>query len=101
MQYHVTKVAERELDRIFVYWAQRAGVEVADRLIDAIEGRFAILGDYPYVGRKCDDLAPGVYRFPSGDYLIYYRKKRGAVQTLHVFHGARDQARAFAQDERQ
>jgi len=37
MRFHLTKTAERELDQIFVYWAQRAGVEVADKLIDSIE----------------------------------------------------------------
>lgn len=95
MQFHVTKMAERELDQIFVYWAQRAGVDIADKLIDSIEGRFALLGDYPFVGRKCDELAPGVFRFLAGDYLIYYRKRRSMIQIIHVIHGARDQARAF------
>jgi len=95
MQYYVAKKAERELDQIFVYWAQRAGVDVADRLVDSIEERFALLGYYPFMGRKCDGFAPGVFRFPVGDYLIYYRKKRGMIQIIHVFHGARDQARAF------
>jgi toxin ParE1/3/4 len=95
MQFHVTKMAERELDQIFLYWAQRAGVDIADKLIDSIEGRFALLGDYPFVGRKCDELAPGVFRFLAGDYLIYYRKKRSMIQIIHVIHAARDQARAF------
>jgi toxin ParE1/3/4 len=95
MQFHVTKMAERELDQIFVYWAQRAGVDIADKLIDSIEGRFALLGDYPFVGRKCDELAPGVFRFLAGDYLIYYRRRRSMIQIIHVIHGARDQARAF------
>ena len=54
MKIRVSKVAEREMDRIFVYWAQRAGVEVADRLIDSIERRFQMLSDYPLVGRRCD-----------------------------------------------
>jgi toxin ParE1/3/4 len=95
MQFHVTKKAERELDQIFVYCAQRAGVNVADRLIDSMEEQFALLGDYPFVGRKCDELAPGVFRFPAGNYLIYYRKKRGMIQIIHVLHGARDQVLAF------
>ena len=86
MQFHVTKMAERELDQIFVYWAQRAGVDIADKLIDSIEGRFALLGDYPFVGRKCDELAPGVFRFLAGDYLIYYRKRRSMIQIIHVIH---------------
>jgi len=54
-----------------------------------------LLGDFPYIGLNSDHLAPGVLRFPTGDYLIYYRRKRGIIQILHIFHGARDQAQAF------
>ncbi|MGA3081265.1 MAG: type II toxin-antitoxin system RelE/ParE family toxin [Terracidiphilus sp.] len=95
MQFYVTKQTERELDQIFVYWARRASVDVAEKIVDSIEERFSLLGDYPFVGRKCDELAPGVFRFPVGDYLIYYRKKRSVLHILHVLHGARDQASAF------
>jgi toxin ParE1/3/4 len=96
MKIRVSKVAEREMDRVFVYWAQRAGVEVADRLIDSIEQRFQVLSDYPLAGRRCDEFAPGALSFPAGNYVIYYRCKRGFVQILHVFHGARDQQKSFA-----
>jgi toxin ParE1/3/4 len=98
MRFHVSKKAERELDEIFAYWARRAGLEVADRLLDSIEERFALLGDYPFAGRKRDDIAPGVSSFLAGKYMIYYRKRRGVIHILHVFHGAQDQARAFRRD---
>lgn len=98
MRFHVTKSAERDLDEIFVYWARRAGLDVADRLIDSIEERFALLGDYPSVGRKCEEIAPGVCRFLAGDYLIYYRKERSVIKILHILHGARDQARVLRND---
>jgi plasmid stabilization system protein ParE len=63
MKFRVSKKAERDLDEIFVYWAQRAGVEVADKLLDSIEERFSLIGDYPNAGRKCDEIAPGVFSF--------------------------------------
>jgi toxin ParE1/3/4 len=95
MQFHVTKKAEGDLDNIFVYWAQRAGIDVADKLIDSIEDRFAMLGDYPLIGRKCNEIAPGIRVFPTDKYLIYYQKERGLIKILHILHGARDQTRAF------
>ena len=97
MRFQLAPEAEQDLDEIFVYWARRAGLEVADRLTDEIERRFALLGEFPQAGRRCDEIAPGVLVFPAGKYLIYYRKLRGAIQILHVFHGARGQADAFAQ----
>lgn len=98
MQFHVTKTAERQMDRIFVYWAERAGVDVADKVVDSIEERFALLGDYPSVGRRCYEIGAGICRFLAGDYLIYYRKRRGMIYILHVLHGARDQIQAFRKD---
>jgi len=40
-------------------------------------------------------MARGVKCFPAGKYLIYYRALSKGVDILHVFHGARDQNRAF------
>jgi len=95
MRFRVSKKAERELDKIFAYWGREAGGGVADRLIDSIEERFRVLGQFPSAGRECDEVTPGVFRFPAGQNLIYYRRKRGMIHILHVVHGARDQARAL------
>jgi plasmid stabilization system protein ParE len=43
-RYRVSKDAVRDLDEIFVYWAERAGLAVADRLVDAITERFWLIG---------------------------------------------------------
>jgi plasmid stabilization system protein ParE len=95
MLYRISEGARRDLESIFVYWAEGVSLEAADRVIDGITERFWILGEYPEAGRRSDDIAPGVRCFPAGHYLIYYRKKRGGTEILHVFHGARDQVSAF------
>jgi toxin ParE1/3/4 len=91
IRFRLSKDALRELDEIFVYWARRAGLKVADRLVETLEEHFALLAEFPGIGRFCAEIAAGVRCFPAGKYLIYYRKARGFVQILHVFHGARDQ----------
>ncbi len=93
--YRVSQGAERDLEEIFVYWAERASLATADRLIEAIVNRFWLLGEYPDSGRPSDEIARGVKCFPAGKYLIYYRAAAKGVDILHVFHGARDQKRAF------
>jgi len=95
MRFRVSKDAQQDLDEIFIYWAERAGLRAAGRLIDSITGRFWVLGEYPAAGRPCEDIAPGARCFPAGKYLIYYRKTRRGTDILHIFHGARDQKRAF------
>ncbi len=100
MPYRVSKDAQRDLDEIFLYWAKRAGLRVADRLIDSITDRFWILGEHPDAGRPSEDMAAGVRCFPAGKYLIYYRKTRKGTDILHIFHAARDQKRAFKKAEK-
>ena len=95
MRYRVSKHAGRDLDEIFLYWAKRAGLKVADRLIDAITERFWLLAEHPDAGRASADIAAGLRCFPAGKYLIYYRKARRVIDILHIFHGARDQKNAF------
>ncbi|HEY6292571.1 MAG TPA: type II toxin-antitoxin system RelE/ParE family toxin [Terriglobia bacterium] len=89
MRYRVSKDAQRDLDEIFLYWARRAGLRVADRLIDSITERFWVLGEHPDAGKPSEDFAPGVRCFPAGKYLVYYRKTRRGTDILHIFHGAR------------
>jgi len=88
--YRVLTAAERDLDAIFLYWAERTSLQAADRLVDAITERFWLLGEHPEAGRSCPDIAREVRCFPAGRYLIYYRKLRRGVEILHIFHGARD-----------
>jgi len=95
MLFRVSRNAERDLDEIFLYWAKRAGLKAADRLMDSITERFWLRGEYPDAGRSAEDIAPGVRCFPAGKYLIYYRPTRRVTDILHIFHGARDQIRAF------
>ena len=88
MRYRVSTDAEQDLAEIFLYWAKRAGLKVADRLIDSITDRFWLLGEYPDAGISAEDVAARVKCFPAGKYLIYYRKTRRGTDILHIFHGA-------------
>jgi toxin ParE1/3/4 len=51
---------------------------------------------YPFVEHRRGD---GIRRRVHGNYLIFYRVADGAVEILHVLHGARDYAQIiFAND---
>lgn len=95
MRYRVSADAERDLDEIYVYWAVRENLEVADRVVDRITERFWLLGQHPNTVKAAFHLAAGVRCFPAGKYLIYYRKSPRGTDILHIFHGARDQRKAF------
>jgi toxin ParE1/3/4 len=100
MAFRVSKEAERDLDGIFLYWAKRTGLNVADRIIDNITDRFRLVGEHPEAGKASEEIAHRVRCFPAGKYLIYYRRIRASTEILHIFHGARDQQRAFKKGKR-
>ncbi len=95
MLYRISEDAQLDLEEIFLYWADRASLEAADRIVDRIAERFWLLGDHPKAGKSTSDIASGVWCFPAGKYLIYYRNTGRGTDILHIFHGARDPQRAF------
>lgn len=42
------------------------------------------------MGRRRDELAPGVQSFPFGRYIVFYRVVSDAIEVVRVLHGARD-----------
>jgi toxin ParE1/3/4 len=84
--------AESDLDEIWYFLAvQSNSVDVADRVIDSITARFALLATHPYIGRRRDeDLRPGIRSFTVGDYVIAYRVDGDNVVILRVLRGSRD-----------
>jgi toxin ParE1/3/4 len=93
MPHRLAPEAESDLDEIWLYTARETGsVEIADRLIDSIAGRFLLLAQHPHVGRVRDaDLRLGLRSFPIGRYIIVYRITEDSdVLILHVFPAARD-----------
>ena len=94
MRYRASEDAEQDLGEIFLYWASRASLETAERVIDRIIERFWLRGEHPDTGKAAGDIATGVRCFPAGTYLIYYKTRRG-TDIPHIFHCAQDQLSAF------
>jgi toxin ParE1/3/4 len=91
MAHRLAQEAAAELDDIWYYVAKESGsVTRADRLVAAITARFTMLARHPHIGRRRDDLRPGLRSFPVRDYVIIYRNEGADVLILHVLHGRRD-----------
>jgi toxin ParE1/3/4 len=95
MPYRVSEAAERDLDEIFVYWAARVSLPIAEKVVDRITERFWLLGEYPRSGKRVPNYPHGLFCFPAGNYLIYYRPTRRGTDIIHIFHGSRNQSRAL------
>jgi len=69
MALRVAPQAESDLDEIWYFLAtQSSNIDVADRAIDSITARSALLARQPSIGRRRDeDLRPGVSSFVVGE----------------------------------
>lgn len=73
-EFRLSPEAEAELDSIRIQVARESGsIDIATRVVESINERFWLLARYPYMGRRRDDLVPGVRSFAAGDYVILHR----------------------------
>ena len=95
-RYRLARSARRNLQQISDYWVNEAGDDVALRIIEGILETITALADQPRAGVAAEQFGAGVRKFPAGTYMIYYRRSRSSrIEILHVFHGARDQRKAW------
>jgi toxin ParE1/3/4 len=103
----VTQRPRARLDLLeqFVYLAENAGVEVAERYFTAVDETCARLVAQPHSGTSYDsgmENLAGLRRVLVKDfdnYLLFYMPRAGGIEIIRVLHGARDIAIIFGTEE--
>ncbi|WP_042724328.1 type II toxin-antitoxin system RelE/ParE family toxin [Chthoniobacter flavus] len=84
-----TPASRSDYEEIWTYIAVH-DLAAADRLVDQFDAALRVIALSPRIGRKVDDLSPGLRSFPIGNYLIFYRLSGDALEVIRLVHGARD-----------
>ena len=88
-----TTDAIADLDGIWDYIARDSPI-AADRLMDELAERFALLLKSPEIGERQPLLADGSYRRSTcRNYVVYYRPLVEGIVIVRVLHGAQDHER--------
>lgn len=82
---------------IWLYIAQDS-VANADRFIDLLQSKHAVIASHPRIGTPRPDFGAEVRSYPVGHYTLFYRLHAGRIELLRVLHGARDLPRLFSAD---
>ena len=82
-------LARVDLAEIWSYIADDSEA-AADRFLDALEVKFALLATQPRMGRQRDELRADLRSFPAGRYVIFYLANADGIELVRVLHGARD-----------
>src|ERR1700678_3923441 len=89
--------AEQDLLEIWNYWAREASDTVADDLLRAIAKVCARLEEWPYSGRKRDELVAGLRSAGARPTVTFYRLRDRTVEIVRVLDGRRDIDTIFAE----
>lgn len=82
--------ARADLDEIWEYSAAKWNVESADNYIREIWKTIELVASEPGVGRSCDEIRKGYFKFPSGSHLIFYKKAGEAIDIVRILHQRMD-----------
>lgn len=89
-------LAELDLLDIWDYIADDS-MDRADEFLDRIEEKLHLLARNPGLGKRRDELLPGLQSFPIGNYVVFYREIEGGIDVIRVLRGSRDIEVIFGQ----
>jgi toxin ParE1/3/4 len=78
--------AKADLLDITTYTMETWGAAQAGRYLDQLEDCAQKLARNPALGRKCEWIRPGLYRFEAGRHVIFYRRQPRGILIVRILH---------------
>jgi toxin ParE1/3/4 len=94
MNYFLSVEAEVDLLEIGSYLSQFSQ-EASDRFLENVMETLELLSEQPGMGRRRDELRPGLQSFGVEDYLIFYRVVRNELEAVRIVSGRRNLEKLF------
>ena len=90
----LTRRAKTDLKSIAKYTEARWGKAQRNRYIKQFDEAFNMLANSPSMGKNCDFIKPGYYKFPQGSHLVFYRKAAAnkPLEIIRIIHKNMDVA---------
>ena len=95
-QYIISRPAIRDLESISSYFAE-VSVEAGERFLQGFSKRCKQLASFPNMGRRYDDLNPGLQGLPLEGHIILYRILDDGIEIVRVANGRQDLQSLFNQ----
>jgi toxin ParE1/3/4 len=89
-----SSLAKSDLIEIWFFIAKDSP-DAADRFLALISEKCELIATSPEMGRRRDELAPGLRSFPVGRYLIFYRPIEDGIEVARVLSAYRDTGAFF------
>ena len=90
-KFSLTEKAKDDLKKIARFTQKRWGKEQRNIYLESLDSCFHQLGNNPAMGRACEEIKPGYYKFPTGSHVVYYRgKTEKQIEIVRVLHESMD-----------
>jgi len=81
-----SRSAQADLLNIASYTLKTWGAAQAERYLGALEQCARLLAANPALGRKCNWIRPGLYRFEIEQHVLFYRPAEGGILVSRILH---------------
>jgi toxin ParE1/3/4 len=68
------------------YTLKTWGAAQAERYLHGLEQCVKLLAGNPALGRPCEWIRPGLYRFEKGRHVVLYRREEGGILVSRILH---------------
>ena len=83
----VSVAARQDLQEISRYTARKWGRGQAKKYLTELTSFCSVLARQPHLGRKCDEVRPGLHRAEIARHVIFYRVFPERITISRILHG--------------
>lgn len=91
--YTLSPRARADVDGIWDYTAARWTEAQAVSYIQQIKAAVETIASQPGLGRSCDDVRVGYFKYRVGSHIMFYRLGIGGVEIIRILHERMDVTR--------
>ncbi|MGK7888999.1 MAG: type II toxin-antitoxin system RelE/ParE family toxin [Leptolyngbyaceae cyanobacterium] len=97
MKYQIARAASRDLERILAYLEQYS-LDAGERFIREFDNKCRKLVEFPQLGRRYDQVAPGLRGLPLKGHVILYKLVDNSIIIVRVVSGYQDLEAIFSDE---
>ncbi len=90
----VSEVAQDDLLQLYTFTAEK-NVEAAVRLMRTFQQKFALLAQFPEMGKERNEIVIGWRSLLVGKYIVLYQVHEDILEITRVRHGSTDLKNLF------
>ena len=94
--FQLTRLAKNDLQSIARFTEKRWSKAQRNIYIKQIDDVFHRLAESPTIGRSCEFIRDGYFKFPQGSLIVFYKKvSENRIEIIRILHKKMDVASKF------